>query len=257
MPKKKVALCSPPTATSHVIERLPRRFSRTDSAKAGTWQAYLEQVYGAWSADNAAPDLRSFTWFYHGSPLGTVEPARLGPRCEPLRGHAWVGPKSVRWPESQPALVRVGFFVQPLKPPAPFPNHSFAEVMRVSWPHAAERHGAFHWVARGTGVWLDVGRTYVDAEGYGEQYWFRSRNLEALRGYDTIQFPTTARNSRSPMRNERFEIVDLRAGMPEAVVCASTHYRAGWTHQLPCACDGTAGILNCGNGTPPFFTSSR
>ena len=64
---------------------------------------------------------------------------------------------------------------------------------------------------------------------------------------------TTARNSRSPMRNERFEIVDLRAGMPEAVVCASTHYRAGWTHQLPCACDGTAGILNCGNGTPPFF----
>ena len=124
-------------------------------------------------------------------------------------------------------------------------------------PHAAERHGAFHWVARGTGVWLDVGRTYVDAEGYGEQYWFRSRNLERLRGYDTIQFPTTARNSRSPMRNERFEIVDLRAGMPEAVVCASTHYRAGWTHQLPCACDGTAGILNCGNGTPPFFTSSR
>ena len=107
MPKEKVALCSPPTATSHVIERLPRRFSRTDTAKSGTWRAYLEQVYGARSAGGAAlTDLRSFTWFYHGSPLGTVEPARLGPRCEPLRGHAWVGPTPVRWPESQPALVR-------------------------------------------------------------------------------------------------------------------------------------------------------
>ena len=70
-------------------------------------------------------------------------------------------------------------------------------------------------------------------------------------GFDTIQYTHRSEDI------YRFEIVDLRAGMPEAVVCASSHYRAGWTHQLPCACDGTAGILNCGNGTPPFFTSSR
>ena len=136
MPKEKVALCSPPTATSHVIERLPRRFSRTDTAKSGTWRAYLEQVYGARSAGGAAlTDLRSFTWFYHGSPLGTVEPARLGPRCEPLRGHAWV-------PEIRPlarvaARARARGLLRAAQPPAPFPNGSFAEVMRVSWPHAA------------------------------------------------------------------------------------------------------------------------
>ena len=61
--KKKASLCSPPTATSHVIKRLPRRLDAVSNAKAGTWRAYLEQVYGAWSADNASPDLRSFTWF--------------------------------------------------------------------------------------------------------------------------------------------------------------------------------------------------
>ena len=64
--KKKASLCSSPTATSHVIERLPHRLDAvSDSAKAGTWQAYLEKVYGARSAGDAAPtDLRSFTWFY-------------------------------------------------------------------------------------------------------------------------------------------------------------------------------------------------
>ena len=252
-------LCSPPDNRSDVATRLPSLLRH--EGEWPDWDNYLTSVYGHLPPHAYPIDMSAFTWLYHSVPLD-VSPARLGPRCSARHGHAWVGPHSARWPESVPALVRAGMFVQRWDPEAPdaYPlrdgvrNNSWVEVMRVRWGHAAEKHGAFYWLARGSGVWLNVGRTLVDAPGQGEQYWFRSaerlRWLQA-RGFDTIQFPTSVSNARSPMPNSRFELVDLRSGSgglggSEPVLCPGRKYLAGWAASRSCKCDPGGSVLNCG-----------
>ena len=199
----------------------------------------------------------------------------------PAAGHAWLGPRGCerRIPEAEAALAAAGFFVQAYDERNPtayslrngFPNHTWVEVTRVgsvltrpaNGIHAKrDSMGVWFWHAAGSGVWLGLGRTYVDNQpGRGERYYFtlnggaRARAL-AAEGYDTLQFPLTVRNSQFPMRNNRFEIAVLRppdvrqhvvAEEDGRATCAiaDNRLRSGWNAQSPCTCSRDQGVLAC------------
>ena len=76
----------------------------------------------------------------------------------------------------------------------------------------------------------------------------------------TTQAPSSGANLDYPMRNERFEIVDLRAGDfgvrggGEGVACAgggggagapSPLLRTGFAAERPCHCNESLGFVNC------------
>ena len=169
MPRSRLTpneLCSPPTNRSEVATRLPTLLNH--EGESPRWDKYLTSVYGHVPPHAYPIDMSTFTWLYHNVPLD-VSPARLGPRCSARHGHAWVGPRSARWPESAPPLVAAGMFVQRYDPAAPdaYPlrdgvrNNSWVEVT-----HCARRGDALHgaqwlYVAGGSGVSVNVGRTLV------------------------------------------------------------------------------------------------
>ena len=268
--------CCNATNTSFVRDRLPTlRHLGQDHA----WDHYLARVYGELPSYPVA--LSSFGWFYHhGLPI-TVEPAWFAPRCASLPGVAWTGTAGCGFggrglPESQPPLREAGFFVQRYDRKRPeafaeargFANDTWVEVMRTFMDRkSTESSGSWYWHAKGSGVWLNLGRTLVehDVAARGERHYFfehggtRARHL-ALMGFDSVQFPVLA-GSRTfigkPVENNRFEIVALHRyrGPGVSGTCADS-YRGGWAHGRPCNCSTKldrsgkdSGVVNCG-GAP-------
>ena len=123
----------------------------------------------------------------------------------------------------------------------------------------SEALGVWYWHAPGSGIWLQTGRTFVDTQaGRGERFYFwdlhgeRAKAL-ARHGYETVQFPVTAYNAHFPMRNNRFEIADLRdaalaSPSLQGTTCASApngRLRQGWGAARACQCDHTQSVLTC------------
>ena len=124
--------------------------------------------------------------------------------------------------------------------------------MRAAMPRAQSaqmRVGVWYWRAIGSGVFLAAGNATAVVDG-AAQAWWDEAHLRALRaaGVQTVQAPSSGANLDYPMRNERFEIVDLRAGDfgvrggGEGVACAGgggrgravAAVRAGPASGAPC-----------------------
>lgn len=148
-----------------------------------------------------------------------------------------------------------GVFVhRSARPRAPVPNGSWVEVMRV---HTAREpwHGTiFFYALRGTGIWINVGRTCVfkPRAGLGAsleeqaQWPKRVAQREAIwnasaSGCNSVQFPGV-------WGVRMHEIAVLRAAEGEqAGACGSgIPKRTGVCAQLECKCSEAAEVLNCG-----------
>ena len=135
-------------------------------------------------------------------------------------------------------------------------NHTWYEVMRTAMSRkTTEMPGSWYWAARGSGIWVNVGKTYVDADtGRGEAYWFFSHGGPrvaqlAAQGYDSLQFPRLAGTrtyTGQPVNNDRFELVMLRNASNQWLcgACADD-LRAGWAHSRPCSCVNVHSVINC------------
>ena len=209
----------------------------------------------------------------------TVVPLVLSPRSVPQFGCAWSGPAG--FPEAfaftEPP---VGVFLQhfdELKPTAydrikGHTDKEWVEVMRVAAFHIDEVESSWYWEAKGSGIWLNLGRTLVvnsrrslTTLGINVSLWWGKGTAAALisrlrqEKFDTIQFSL---GSQGWMRNVRYEIVDMRTPgiqpgrfstrpfISKSCTC-NTEYRSGWDASLPCDCQANNSLLNCNGRVPP------
>ena len=231
-------------------------------AQHAAWDAYLVNVYGKVSYP---VNLSQFSWFYYRLLPLKVEPALLGPHCVPHHLEAWVG-RGDKYPESR--LRPFGFFVMhwdvaTRSGSRTFGNGSWAEVMRVAVLHNDEAYGTYYWEARGSGIYLSLGRTVIKG---GRLAVVAEVAAETRRGtFDTLQLPITTHLKGYPIANNRFEIISLVAGsnssaalgrapkqrladgvgFSNASLCHLSH-RAGAQHEQSCDCDESLPLLNCG-----------
>jgi len=250
------------TATSYLRDRLPVLAAPGASP---AWDRYLEHVYGEPLPRSAYPvDLSQFSWFYFDHLPLTVAPARMAATCESAYGHAWTGSPGCGsggrgLPESQPALRAAGFFVQQHDPTGPRPpqtlaNGSWVEVMRTAMnQRSTETPGSWYWLARGSGVWLNVRSIYTDIPSRGEAYWFFGRQeVRGLvrRGFNTLLFPRLA-GTRTytgvPVNNDRVELIALHSTPGLRGTCADG-FMTGWNHGSVCSCKESLGVVNCRGG---------
>ena len=104
-----------------------------------------------------------------------VTPLRLSPNCRTVVGHAWVGLSECRMPEGYAPQDQIAY-VQQQEDPRPvatfgdytgptssrvFRSHEWIEVMRVAFQHPLESCVPWYFAARGSGIFWNVGKTYV------------------------------------------------------------------------------------------------
>ena len=161
------------------------------------WDRYLREVYGGGVSYPVDLRSFSWFYSIAELPLMQsrgVQPLRLGPLDPPQYGHAWVGRcerahLGVCDPESfgggggdtGGAGVPPGFFVQQYhvdqraaggqahssggdnearrgREAAAHPSESaYVEVVRVGAAHIDELRGIWYWMAKGSGIWLELG----------------------------------------------------------------------------------------------------
>ena len=232
-----------PGATELARARVPRLGILAARGAQPAWDAYLDRVYGraAYPAD-----LDAFEWFYAHAPLD-VRPAAAHPRCRLPPGTAWTGPGPA-FPEFLLSKRAAGFFVQRgvIRPAAA--NGTWIEVAHVAQrpakPGTRGALGVWYFCAEGTGLWLNVGARSLEVGG--DVDWRIVPDLVHRRdaGVTTVQAPSSA--SWGGLNN-RFELLDLRAGDRETAACAAD-YRGGHG-ESPCACDEALGYANCAGAT--------
>ena len=262
------ANCTAPTYDSEVLSRLPVLSERGQSP---AWDTYLQRVYGDADPPTYPIDLKRLSWLYYDSLPIRVVPAQRHPYCLALYGHAWISPLDCSFPTSR--IGAFGAFIQHYDPtrgalrgpthlhgahrrmPVGVESHAWVEIARTSTNHPLERCSFWYFHAPGSGIWWNVGKTYVANVTEDEDHWFPTplhvaqrqgllpcRGSEALRrlirdGYHSLQLPDLARM----YPNNHYEIVDLRHWSLKGgniSQCARSHgeYRSGFSAQQPCSC---------------------
>tara|TARA_B110001452_G_scaffold209151_1_gene179441 strand:- start:294 stop:1148 length:855 start_codon:yes stop_codon:yes gene_type:complete len=257
--------------------------------RASGWFAYLNRVYGAETLQ--FPFALSHVEFFYTSGASRLprhfynpEDSRHAQQVEmtPAQGDVFrlaEGPPNTLFVYLHPTLgpyVHVagkGRRTPPFAYSHGFPSYSKVEVVHTGRTERSARCGYWMYLARGSGMYLDLGRTmvfpeqwdallhYTDCETAGNcsayveprttivdgQPWthrpFRpeiySRAL--AQGVDTLQFTHRSEGV------YRFEIVDLR--LPGGLVTDACGFRpalsSGWQGTAPCACDARKSVLNC------------
>ena len=162
-------------------------------------------------------------------------------------------------------------------PWAPFPNNTWVEVMHRGYL-SDEKTGAWFYYARGSGIWINLGKT-IAFESHNQAYaYFNSSNvtypqctvglnvttlqecmchLAAAQGYDTIQMTKAAPQmcpygkNWTTSANMNYELVSTR--LQGKFACASEDglsplIRTGWKGNRACTCNNTNSHtknLNC------------
>ncbi|KAG8460424.1 hypothetical protein KFE25_011915 [Diacronema lutheri] len=279
----------------------------TRASEEGTldrWRAYLAAVYSEPTLSNelARDMLGSLEWVYRCSPgplpfdpfdafavtpraraalarsrppvhcahLPPDAPTRDTPRIVSLLEDVPMGAgfMGANWTDGMQAHEPYGFFVRARGAPAPAPENTWIEVLRVRNPYEGEEGhahgyavhgrmrfgGTWYYAVRGSGVWLNVGRTLVVNKTWPSHARQQIAINEARRaGYDTLQYPWL-------WQFGMHEVVDLRTyygraamsaarerAQPSARVCPPAGVlRAGLRAQLECGCSEAQRLLNCG-----------
>ena len=146
-----------------------------------------------------------------------------------------------------------------------FPSHARVEVMHTCCD--GSNNGYFSYLAIGSGVFVDLGKTLVFADhmpafGYFGFKEVNSGSFASLvaaaraKGWDTLQFTHRCEGK------YKYEILDVRpttsASEGTSQVCrhhktAKLAYHSGWGGQAPCECtEESAACLNCLVNNVPF-----
>lgn len=286
------ARCADPTPASEVLSRLPVLRARGQSPE---WDAYLESVYGEADPPSYPVDLTRLGWLYYDRlPIAVVPVQRSAQHCPAVYGHAWTSQLACPFPTS-----RIGAFgaliqhydstagrlkglttLEGARRPSSrgAANGSWVEVARTVTNHPLELCSSWYFHAPGSGVWWNVGKSYVAKPAEDENLWFplpppqqntqtgkmeRRHTIASCRaseplqrlvreGYESLQMPDTT----SVVRSNHFELVDLRhwkfRGAKSAIACGRRgEYRSGFHAQQPCTCQYSeaksldVGIIGC------------
>jgi hypothetical protein len=224
------------------------------NASEGTeleWAGYLLGVYG----EPVHPSVRrklSWLWSCHLSPyetcelvpedapVSTVEPRSVRLSQESLLGEAYYGDQTST--DGFAYMYNWGFWVRRDVRHIAAQDHAWVEVMRAKKHDESWFNSTWYYVVRGTGIWMNVGRTTEMAIGAMPHHHVAQVEKARKQGFDTLQFTNA-------WSNNLWELVDLR---PEArqdkglTTCGTAELRTGFHAQLPCACDEKARQLNCG-----------
>jgi len=143
-----------------------------------------------------------------------------------------------------------------------FADNSIVEVSHDKDPFGDETHGMWFMYAKGSGVYLDLGKTKIFGEHNDAQDFFNCNGCSnpdwclkaAAAGYDTVQFVAHKDTMNYPCRNKigvewmNMEIVAVKLigtypcgqaqGTPSSL-------RAGWNGDKPCKCDPSNPNTNC------------
>lgn len=235
--------------------RSPSCIDESEGAE-GEWAAYLRSVYG--EAVPAAAR-HSLTWFYRCAPNRTLRiscehvprsaPLRaLLPRVvklwhSPLLGEAFYGDRVHT--DGLYLAGLYGFFVRREANRSAAPDGAWIEVLRARKADEASFNSTWYYVVRGSGVWLNVGRT-ASAEIGARIKHHRLQVAQARReGYETLQFANA-------WDVGVHELVDLRPGARQDLhgltTCGAAPLRAGWRHGRECACVEGPELINCAGG---------
>ena len=283
--------CSAPTRDSEVLSRLPVLPERNHLPE---WDAYLRRVYGDDDPPTYPIDLARLTWLYYDHLPIKLVPAQRAPQCSSVYGHAWISPIDCAFPSSR--IGAFGAFIQHYHPTTGLrsPTHlhgarrrstrgaagnSWVEIARTSSNHALERCSYWYFHAPGSGIWWNVGKTYVANVTEDENHWFpvpltyqfgkfvrmhsslSCHGSEALRrlikeGYASLQIPDITNHDLT----NHFELIDLRnwrlkGGNASLPKCSRGHddYRSGFNASRKCTCysiesrigQAQAGIIGC------------
>mmetsp|Transcript_39272 Transcript_39272/g.65176 ORF Transcript_39272/g.65176 Transcript_39272/m.65176 type:complete len:365 (+) Transcript_39272:34-1128(+) len=150
--------------------------------QAPDWDAYLDAVYGSGSVLYPV-DLRRFNWFYWSAPLSSAIHIYLHADARAKADISHFAPLgfTFRQPYREAPLERDGAL--------------WVEVMREDKPFTWENSKAGFWYyeARGSGIWLDLGRTldYSCTMRANDQHWgnisHRNAYMRTCRDYGLIQ----------------------------------------------------------------------
>jgi len=268
------SLCSAEDAASLRL-RLPRALPG-----CSPWRTYLDRVYGV-LPNESLYDVQALELFYL-----MLLPARRCTdtaemrACPPAQCNSWLSPaapddEAVRDLLINRTFLRTSDWVllsEPLSRRRPFSSHSWVEVTRRSaerlvsrrsgarlFPEGAHGYGCWFLPARGSGVFVEVGRSLIVRRRLRGRAGCSSRprfpedyaNVTRARGYDSLQIllgnPLPLRcpdcASRMSSRTPSFELVlavpacmegaePLRAGCLQRGLT-----RSGWRASAPCECD--------------------
>lgn len=271
-------------------------FKSINEVRSSRWHAYLDRVYGESTLTFPLP-LRRLEFFYmrwlprswfdwrnssHQAQVNLDEGPSLGDLFVLHDTH-----HAVLFRYAYPALsgytqwhTGEGRRVVDFKYAKGFRNHTRVEVIHFGAGERALATGFWCYLAPGSGVWLDLGKTIVFPEHYDALQhftgcvpavnaskscrWYQEprhanryapgRRVRAVlstiyararaSGYDTLQYTHRSEGV------YQYEVVDLR--LPGDLVADACGYRpatfSGWQGTQPCRCDGNLSIMNCGRG---------
>lgn len=214
--------------------------------KYGGTAYYIPNTYSPPCNDGRREAYASLTCHEdNGTPVVPATPAQ---RRYPCPGWKLAPFGFWQWPAAQASLARI------------IPNNTWTEVVRWQEPYEEEgySHATWWFAARGSGTWLNTGRTCVDALGCRPPNGYETRDLQGrwekwaqLHGYDTIQYLGYG-------GLHEHEIIDLRVFSRNA--CSSApHLRGGPAANRPCVCSGAPLFTRCSASaedlplaSPPF-----
>jgi len=141
-----------------------------------------------------------------------------------------------------------------------FPSNSIVEISHQKDPFGDEHHGMWFLFAKGSGVFLDIGKTKIFPDHGEACSFFKAHGNEdmsvkaAAQGYDTVQFIKHVDGTNYPCASKigvswmNMEIVAVKligtyaCGQPHGTAPA---LRAGWRGHKACNCDPSNPNTNC------------
>ena len=141
-----------------------------------------------------------------------------------------------------------------------YPSNSIVEVSHLKDPYGDEHHGMWFLYAKGSGVYVQLGKTKVFND-HGDAYaFFKAQGNEAMcqaaasQGFDSVQFvqhhdganyPCAAQIG-VPYMNMEIVMVTMVGSYPCGQAAGTAPgLRAGWQGTKPCKCDPNNPNTNC------------
>ena len=290
-----IVLTAFPSSTALLRCLPPANWPSFESAQelaASPWGTYITNVYGEIPQDATLyPWCMGDQWMFYDTLLNASNVTDIPPIpaiCPMINTTLNVtdAPEGQRYAQNNPFSPEHLSWswhpsnqTNPLLPWTPFANATWVEVMHRLYA-SDEKTGAWFYFAKGSGIWLNIGKT-IDFEAHANAYTFFNVTdnmatgglcaglvnittpnecmcyLAAAQGYDTIQFmksaPQICPYSKTPsvQANMNYELVSTH--LQGEYACTSPDglsplIRTGWLGSRQCTCNATSSPtqnLNC------------
>ena len=237
-------------------------FETESDLQGSSWATYMRSLYG--ELPSSYPVKLSEFWCFYTDKMAAAQvksPASVGtcptgkdaPDGQRYDENNAYSSKDLTWLWHSPDAS--------VFPKSGFGSNSIVEVSHQKDPFGDEHHGMWFVYAKGSGVFLDLGKTKVFNDHSDAYDFFQSGNdnqkmcqAAAAQGYDSVQFVKHRDSTNYPCAKQidvdwmNVEIVAVRlvgtysCGQAQGTASA---LRAGWGGDKPCKCDPNNPNTNC------------